>query len=214
MDDLRAQYEEKRVWGSPLELMHDRVRYLIRKGLAENIRLSAGQVEGHQISRNAIIGIASYFREIGVKVIGVHGLWRDTRVATMKYLQGNEHVQQLFDKVIFVEGLDVGDHLTIQNAIVDQLKIQLVDGDLDHINGKIHETLKNIKYLLILDAEFESIDDLERLGIPIHNNKNGSKVIVASRYSEFFSRRSRRSRSYGMVGYSTHTVIDVDEIRH
>ncbi|XP_027345962.1 disease resistance protein At4g27190-like [Abrus precatorius] len=143
-------------------------------------QLNVPQINGYPTLQSAFESILGFLKNGKIKVIGVCGTKGVGKTTILRSLNNNEEVAKLFDIVIFVK-VTTDDHkLQLQEKIANRLMLDIenIKEQSDDVARRIHRELENKKYLLILD-EVEDVIDLELLGIP--SNKNGSKVVIATR---------------------------------
>ncbi|KAI9072187.1 hypothetical protein K1719_045854 [Acacia pycnantha] len=149
--------------------------------------LNAPRIAGYPTLQGALEKVLELVKNSKIKAIGVHGLKGVGEIAIMQNLNNHQEVAKLFDIVIFVSITDDDDddenHLEVQQKIARRLKVDTkgINNDTEDIARKMHEELKNKKYLLLLDGVVDSID-LTQLGIP--NNDNYSKVVLTAQHQQ------------------------------
>lgn len=120
-----------------------------------------------------------------VKGIRIHGMVGSGKTAIMQSLNNREEVGEMFDIVLWlkVSAEDNTDNLSteqLQRAIVRRLKLDVEStSDAHEVAKRISEELEGQTYLLLLDDVKQDLD-LYRLGIP--ETKNGSKVVLTTRF--------------------------------
>ncbi|XP_054777035.1 probable disease resistance protein At1g61300 [Prosopis cineraria] len=202
VNDLLTKYEEmktsNRFWlrpslSSEMEKMIVAIKQLVKKKSSMVFQvdkppervlkiLNAPHIVGYPTLQGALEKVLELVKNSKIKAIGVHGLKGVGKTAIMHNLNNHEEVAKLFDIVIFVRVSDDETHLELQQKIARRLKVDIkgID-DPEDIARKIHEDLKNKKYLLILDGVVDSID-LSQLGMP--NNDIYSKVVVTAQHQQ------------------------------
>ncbi|XP_054776705.1 disease resistance protein UNI-like [Prosopis cineraria] len=203
VNDLVAKYEAEmqtsnRFWlrpslSSEMEKMIVAIKQLVKKKSSmvfqvdkppESIlkMLNAPRIAGYPTLQGALEKVLELVKNSKIKAIGVYGLKGVGKTAIMQNLNNHEEVAKLFDIVIFVRVSDDETHLELQQKIARRLKVDTKGiNDPEDIARKIHEDLKNKKYLLIFDGVVDSID-LSQLGIP--NNDNHSKVVMTAQHQQ------------------------------
>ncbi|KAI9072194.1 hypothetical protein K1719_045861 [Acacia pycnantha] len=161
--------------------------FLVDKPLERVLKvLNAPCITGYPTLQGKLEEVLELVKNNKIKAIGVHGLKGVGKTAIMQNLNNHEEVAKLFDIVIFVSITDDDDDETrieVQQKIARRLKVDTkgINNDTEDIARKMHEELKNKKYLLILDGAMDYID-LTQLGIP--NNDNCSKVVLTAQHQQ------------------------------
>ncbi|KAK7318903.1 hypothetical protein RJT34_03610 [Clitoria ternatea] len=145
--------------------------------------LNVPLINGYPTLQSALENILDFLKNGKIKVIGVCGTKGVGKTTILQNLNNNEEVAKMFEVVIFMKVTTNDDKL--QEKIANRLMLDLEanKGRSDDIARRIHRELENKKYLLILD-EVEGGINLEQLGIP--NDKNGSKVVIATRFPRVY----------------------------
>ncbi|KAF7842814.1 putative disease resistance protein [Senna tora] len=203
VDQLRAEYKRKRLpkWrfirrstlSEKILKRNYQVRGLIEEGIPINILVDrpparvlkvsdAPKIKGYPTLEGVFKEILSCVNNKKVKVIGVYGRKGVGKTTILQNLNNDEVVSDMFDIVIFIKVPADHDVHKLQQTIAERLKINDIEAIkkcTDEVARRIHEELRNKKYLLILDGVADSIN-LKHLGILMDGN--GSKVIMASQF--------------------------------
>ncbi|KAE9446426.1 hypothetical protein C3L33_21674, partial [Rhododendron williamsianum] len=129
--------------------------------------------------------ILDFLRNDKVKGIRIHGMVGSGKTAIMQSLNNREEVGKMFDIVLWlnVSAEDNTDNFSteqLQGAIASRLKLDVEStSDAHEVAKRISEELEGQRYLLLLDDVKQDLD-LYRLGIP--ETKNGSKVVLTTRF--------------------------------
>lgn len=203
VDNLSAEYERKRLpkWRffrrsslcEKVAKRHNRVKELIEEGLSINILvdhkypeavlkvLDAPKIMGYPTFQHVLEEILSCLKNKKMKSVGVYGTKGVGKTTILQNLNNSEEVSQLFNMIIFItESADQNDK-KLQQSIAKRLNVDIeaTKYSIDEAARRIHEELKDKKFLLILDGVMNYIN-LQQIGIP--NDGNGSKVVMASQY--------------------------------
>ncbi|KAI5337396.1 hypothetical protein L3X38_016667 [Prunus dulcis] len=119
-----------------------------------------------------------------IPIIGMGGIGKTT-LAQLVY--NDEKVQAHFDNRIWVCVSDPFDEIKIAKAIIDGLKKKNspASNELQILLQFIHESVKGMKFLLVLDDVWNQ-DYLkwEQLKLPLQNGAVGSRILVTTRKEE------------------------------
>ncbi|XP_043725896.1 disease resistance protein At4g27190-like [Telopea speciosissima] len=119
--------------------------------------------------------------------IGLWGMGGIGKTVTMKVLHNSPELTAMFQMVIWVTVSKDGGRgekiiRKVQKDILKRLKLQFDDDDesVERNASRIFQGLRNMKYLLLLDDLWETLD-LEIIGIPNPSRENGCKMIITTR---------------------------------
>jgi disease resistance protein RPS2 len=144
--------------------------------------MHAPKIEDKSSLHWAIKEILDLLRDRNIKRIGLSGMLRIGKTNIMKSLNDNKDIAKMFDIVICVKVSKNWSTKMLQDAITQRLKLNVEDiTSPDEIAWQISKELECKRYLLLLDEVWDILD-LYVIGIP--NNKNDSKVVLATRYRD------------------------------
>ena len=113
--------------------------------------------------------------------IGVHGSGGIGKTSVLKALINHPKIKYLFDVNIWVTVSRNWSMRKIQNEVLRQLPLLPADSKTDsEIAEELFQSLKNLRFLLLLDDVWEQID-LHAIGIPDPTLENGCRMIIATR---------------------------------
>ena len=113
--------------------------------------------------------------------IGVHGSGGIGKTIVLKALINHPKIKYLFDVNIWVTVSRNWSMRKIQNEVLRQLSLLPTDSKTDsEIAEELFQSLKNVRFLLLLDDVWEQID-LHAIGIPDPTLENGCRMIIATR---------------------------------
>ncbi|KAH7851599.1 hypothetical protein Vadar_014007 [Vaccinium darrowii] len=155
-----------------------------------------------------------------VKGIRIHGMVGSGKTAIMRSLNNREEVGKRFDIVLWLqvstecnkENLSIE---KLQGAIARRLKFAVEStSDADEVAKRISEELEGKRYLLLLDDVKQDLD-LSRLGIP--KSKNGSKIVLTTRFahvcSSMVNRAVKVNRLSGDEAWTFfHDILEISEL--
>ncbi|XP_016648905.1 PREDICTED: putative disease resistance protein RGA3 [Prunus mume] len=119
-----------------------------------------------------------------IPIIGMGGIGKTT-LAQLAY--NDEKVQAHFDNRIWVCVSDPFDEIKIAKAIIDGLKKENspASNELQILLQFIHESVKDMKFLLVLDDVWnQDYRKWEQLKLPLQNGDVGSRILVTTRKEE------------------------------
>ncbi|CAB4272833.1 unnamed protein product [Prunus armeniaca] len=119
-----------------------------------------------------------------IPIIGMGGIGKTT-LAQLAY--NDEKVQAHFDNRIWVCVSDPFDEIKIAKAIIDGLKKENspASNELQILLQFIHESVKGMKFLLVLDDVWnQDYRKWEQLKLPLQNGALGSRILVTTRKEE------------------------------
>ncbi|GKV46181.1 hypothetical protein SLEP1_g53187 [Rubroshorea leprosula] len=148
--------------------------------------LPTENLEGEYDVKTKIWG---YLRCCEVGMIGVCGIGGVGKTTVMKHIHNellNKAKNNLlneaerFDKVIWVTVSHPLNVVKLQGDIASKINKSLPDGDELSRASKLMDTMKTMKYALILDDVWDKFT-LQRVGIPQPTTANGCKIVITSR---------------------------------
>ncbi|XP_057977381.1 disease resistance protein RPS2-like [Malania oleifera] len=161
--------------------------FLVDKPPEPVLKLRAPELKRYPTLQASLEKILEILKDDETKGIGIYGMVGVGKTAIMQNVNNHEEVYKMFDIVIWlkVSTEEIEENLGMENLqamIMRRLKIRI---DLtDDVTQRIHEELKDKKYLLLLDDVKEELDVL-KMGFP--ENHNGSKVVFTTRYRHVYS---------------------------
>ncbi|RWR71981.1 putative disease resistance protein [Cinnamomum micranthum f. kanehirae] len=124
--------------------------------------------------------IMRLMEDVKIRKIGIHGMGGIGKSRTLKLFNNRLGESPMFDIIIYVIVSKEGSRRKVQNDIAERLKLIAIGMSDDRLEANISHHLSGKKFLLILDDIWERID-LSEVGIPILNQDNGCKVLLATR---------------------------------
>ncbi|PIA50771.1 hypothetical protein AQUCO_01200190v1 [Aquilegia coerulea] len=118
-----------------------------------------------------------------VGIISIHGTAGVGKTTTMMHINNRLATTEIFDKIIWVTLSKNFSLKKVQDDIAMQLKLYLPTYEEEKSRAaRLVESLKKVeKFLIILDDMWEPIS-LQNVGIPLHRNHKGSKIVVTTRF--------------------------------
>ena len=140
----------------------------LRRCAKRSIELTMGMILTHMSNTTA-------------QRIGVHGSGGIGKTSVLKALINHPKIKYLFDVNIWVTVSRNWSMRKIQNEVLRQLSLLPTDSKTDsEIAEELFQSLKNVRFLLLLDDVWEQID-LHAIGIPDPTLENGCRMIIATR---------------------------------
>lgn len=152
-----------------------------KRSIADTVfKILGRSVPGRATNFKKILG---YVRRDSAQKIGIHGMDGIGKTTLLKALITCPEITTLFNTVICVSFYRYcWSRRTIQNEIARHLSLQHENFETDdEIAKKLLEVLKSRKFLLLLDDVWERID-LDVIGVPCKDLRNGSKIVLAARH--------------------------------
>ncbi|KAM7478342.1 hypothetical protein LguiA_026555 [Lonicera macranthoides] len=156
---------------------------LIKRGTLPVVEMDTQSIKEYPTLQNCLDLILRHLQDDRVKGIRVHGMFGVGKTVIMQNLNNHGDLAGTFDLVVWVKVSNNSQNFSIgqiQKDIAKRLNLNMEDGG--DPAGRIREELKDKNYLLLLDDVNEDLD-LEEIGIPPPNDKNGSKIVLTSRKS-------------------------------
>ncbi|CAJ1819800.1 unnamed protein product [Sphenostylis stenocarpa] len=169
------------------------VGQLIDKGHFDVVAQEMPHALVDEIPLEVTIGLESTFDELGacfddnhVGVIGLFGMGGVGKTTLLKKFNNEFLPTKFYDVVIWVVVSKEADVGSVQQSIGNKLNVPVGKWDGKTIDERaivLYNFLKRKKFVLLLDDLWERIN-LLKLGIPLPDMENGSKVIFTTRSME------------------------------
>ncbi|KAG5135020.1 hypothetical protein JHK82_026208 [Glycine max] len=169
------------------------IRELIDKGHFDVVAQEMPHALVDEIPLEATVGLESTFDELGacfddnhVGVIGLYGMGGVGKTTLLKKFNNEFLPTAFYDVVVWVVVSKEADVGNVQQSILEKLKVpdgKWVGKAINERAIVLYNILKRKKFVLLLDDLWERID-LLKLGIPLPDTNNGSKVIFTTRSME------------------------------
>ncbi|KAK7374298.1 hypothetical protein VNO80_07726 [Phaseolus coccineus] len=169
------------------------IRKLIDKGHFDVVAQEMPYALVDEIPLEVTIGLESTFDELGacfdddnMGIIGLLGMGGVGKTTLLKKFNNEFLPTKFYDAVIWVVVSKEADIGSVQQSIGDKLNIPVGKWGGKTINDRaivLYNFLKRKKFVLLLDDLWERMD-LLKLGIPLPDMENGSKVIFTTRSME------------------------------
>jgi len=169
------------------------IRELIDKGHFDVVAQEMPCALVDEIPLEVTIGLESTFDELGacfddnnVGVIGLFGMGGVGKTTLLKKFNNEFLPTKFYDVVIWVVVSKEADVWSVQQSIGDKLNVPVGKWGGKTINDRaivLYNFLKRKRFVLLLDDLWERMD-LLKLGIPLPDMENGSKVIFTTRSME------------------------------
>ncbi|KAL6957477.1 hypothetical protein U1Q18_045420 [Sarracenia purpurea var. burkii] len=151
----------------------------------------------HWNSRDHIFkGIMEALKDPHFKLIGVHGAGGVGKTTMVNEAGNKAKGEMLFDVVAMATVSQKMDKKKVQEDLASYLGLELEGNEIARTNLLKHRLNNEKKNLIILDDVWEPLN-LEDIGIPVLDGKNGCKVVVTSRRQDVF--RKIRQNSVNQV---------------
>ncbi|KAL2895660.1 hypothetical protein RDABS01_000437 [Bienertia sinuspersici] len=123
----------------------------------------------------------SAFQDVEVKKIGIYGKAGIGKTTLVKAFHSHYDLKRLFNLVLWVSVPSCSSRRKIQNALVQQLSLNVPNICTDdEVAMILQQNFLARKFILFLD-DVQEYMDLQRIGIPASNSENDNKIIMTSR---------------------------------
>ncbi|XP_050274627.1 disease resistance protein L6-like isoform X2 [Quercus robur] len=150
-------------------------------GGGPNPIISTKGYEDFESRKSIFNGVMKALRDENIPAIGVCGMGGLGKTMLVGKIARQAEEDKLFKRIVTVVASQTPNLRQIQKDIAKQLQIlDFSDEDAGHL---LHERLKKEKILLIIDDIWSKLE-LEALGISFGDNKEGSKLLLTSRFQD------------------------------
>ncbi|XP_022718516.1 disease resistance protein At4g27190-like [Durio zibethinus] len=133
-------------------------------------------------SRKSVLnGIKEALKDASINVIGVHGMGGIGKTTVVKEIARQVKEGKLFDSVVIATVTQTLDVKGIQDQIADLLGLRFEEQSMVGRALRLQERLKKEKKILVVLDDIWAKLDLEEVGIPFGNEREGCKILLTSR---------------------------------